>query len=236
MLFRKLVAPRRSNCYTREQRRQVAIDIINEVQKLDPPGRFLMISPVDCSSLYEISYKKTITKVCQSLRNQNREKKSSLTVTNVQSSSDQNAHQGSFNITKVCQSLREQSLSDQHTESSNDDAPRLVKVASSPIISTSPVSSLQEGDKDLAKHAVSAIHRCDHSTKKQIIMPLSYIGSAFLETSDQCSDESKQLFQMLSNMANQDENGLLHLPGIVGSLCKHIDDLEKRKTRHNHKI
>ena len=191
MLYRQLVAPRRSNFYTREQRKQVASDIINEIQKLDPPGRFLMISPVDCSSLYEISYKKTITKVCQSLRDQNAEK---------------------------------QQESYENNETRNDN------VTSSETIKKRRVSSHQEVNKDLTQHAVTVFDGYDDSTKKQIIMPLSYIGSAFLETSDQCSEESKHMFRMLANISNQDESVLLRLPGIVGSLCKHIDDLERKNS------
>ena len=69
-LYQKLVASHRKHYDTHEERKEVAEMILNSIKKLNPPGRFLMISPVDCHSLYEISDQKVITKIYQSLRYQ----------------------------------------------------------------------------------------------------------------------------------------------------------------------
>ena len=78
ILFRKLVAPLRTKFHDREEKKQAAMQIIDGIKQLNPPGRFLMISPVDKSSLYEISDKKAVTKVYQSLRDQRPERKQAL--------------------------------------------------------------------------------------------------------------------------------------------------------------
>jgi len=194
VLFRQLVTPRRKMFYLREERNKVAQEIIDEINKLDPPGRFLMISPVDFSSLYEISHKKAITKVCQSLRDQSEEKKRILS---------KNCKR------RIC----------------ND-------ILTSKPISKQQISSQQEASGHLNKNQVTHSERhlpyCNDNTKQQVIMPLSYIGQAFLKTSDRCTDESKEIFKMLADLPNQDESALLHLPSIVGSLCRHISELERR--------
>jgi len=62
---------------------------------------------------------------------------------------------------------------------------------------------------------------------QQVILPLSYIGKSFLSSSD-CSDESKFIFEELSDIGNhKNDDGFLYLPSIIGSLCKRITELER---------
>ena len=58
---------------------------------------------------------------------------------------------------------------------------------------------------------------------QQVIMPLSYIGQSFVNSG--CSDESKCVFEEIAELGRR-EDALLHLPSIIGSLCKRVVELE----------
>ena len=46
----------------------VAYDIFGEIKKLDPPGRFLMQTPYDCSKWYDVSDSNAVREICNLLR------------------------------------------------------------------------------------------------------------------------------------------------------------------------
>jgi len=56
------------NAFFREQRNEIAKEILNKIHSLTPPGRFLM--PIGCDMLewVEVDKEKSIAKICQILR------------------------------------------------------------------------------------------------------------------------------------------------------------------------
>ena len=60
------------------------------------------------------------------------------------------------------------------------------------------------------------------------MMPLSYIGQAFLANNIKYEEESNAIFKEISDLQHKEECAELYLPNIIGSLCKRINDLENR--------
>merc|ERR1719437_30057 len=56
------------NSFYREQKKLMAEDIIEEIKRLNPPGRFLEPESKSKSTFGEIDHDKSITKVCKILR------------------------------------------------------------------------------------------------------------------------------------------------------------------------
>ena len=68
---------------------------------------------------------------------------------------------------------------------------------------------------------------------QEVIMPLSYIGNSFLNN-PYCSAASKSIFEEIATLDQRgNENPLLYLPSIVGSLCKRVMELEESRRRED---
>lgn len=61
------------------------------------------------------------------------------------------------------------------------------------------------------------------------IMPISYIGQAFLANDNRYEEESNTIFKELAGLHQYQQYAALYLPSIIGSLCKRINDLENEK-------
>ena len=66
---------------------------------------------------------------------------------------------------------------------------------------------------------------------KKFIMPLSYIGRSFsnhrLNGVSNVTDETKTVFEELSELKDKGDGAPMHLPSVIGSLCQRIIDLEE---------
>ena len=64
----KLGKPKYKDAKGRTNRRRVAIDIIEAIKNLDPPGRFLVPDSLRQNMWYEAAYDRALMKTCQALR------------------------------------------------------------------------------------------------------------------------------------------------------------------------
>lgn len=88
-------------------------------------------------------------------------------------------------------------------------------------------------NSDSIKETKSARKDSDHHHHQQVIMPLSYIGHSFMNSPD-CSTDSKSVFEEIAFLGQRtNENALLYLPSIIGSLCKRVMELEDNTKRDN---
>merc|ERR1711862_593117 len=66
---------------------------------------------------------------------------------------------------------------------------------------------------------------------KKFIMPLSYIGRSFsnhrLNGVSNVTDETKTVFEELSELKDKGDGAPMHLTSVIGSLCQRIIDLEE---------
>lgn len=64
---------------------------------------------------------------------------------------------------------------------------------------------------------------------QQVMMPVSYIGQSFSNLKG-CSDGTKEIFKEIANLGKKEVNATLFLPGIIGSLCQRIVELEREQS------
>jgi len=205
VLFRKVVAPLRNNFYNLDERKEVARQVVEGIKQLNPPGRFLMISPLDQSCLYEISDKKALTKVYQSLRDQRGCKE------------------------RAWNNIDHPSISSKQQNSNNIDNPSIeYNVCSEDILHNDVVTSQTQSERRNLKNE-ALFPQMNNTIKRHVIMPISYIGQSFVENPAETSDESRRIFRMLEALPSQPESGMFHLIGIVGSLCRRVEELERTR-------
>lgn len=87
----------------------------------------------------------------------------------------------------------------------------------------------QEDSSDSSTKGNKSAKKQSDQRHQQVIMPLSYIGHSFMNSPD-CSSESKSVFEEIAFLGQRsNENALLYLPSIIGSLCKRVMELEENK-------
>lgn len=113
------------------------------------------------------------------------------------------------------------SSSDKYRKESKRSSKGTASTASS---STKTTSTPRTSPKTSFKAAASYSKR--DNFHMQVMMPVSYIGQSF-SNSKGCSEETKQIFEDIANLGQMEDNATLFLPGIIGSLCQRIVELEK---------
>lgn len=230
-------------------RREVAINLLRAIKKLNPPGRFL--TPIAHENLEwkEIDDNQAILKISQALREPKKPE--------WQIEAQGYLHE-LRDVIKPCSPGDEEldgEIACPHTPCnsqnikliSNEDNFSIMRNDKLPSPDLSAASNIREEDQDIkqedyvdidadgdetnpfpSRHNPAAVSvaakTAELRTQQQITLAIACIGKAF---HDSVNDE-KETDLIFRDVTDVESYGLLSLPGIVSSLCKRIVDLEDR--------
>jgi len=198
--------------FYRDQKKLVAEDIIEEIQKLNPPGRFLEAENKTNAVwyYYEIEHKKTVTKVSQILR-----------------AYAKTAKDGGDGTEANRPNIQEE----------EDIHPVVVTSSSTDVVPPYETNEQNSGsymsqDKEQNKRTHESID--SEASKKakretdQVLLSLSYLGKSYLARPLFHSGlETKGLMESIAALG-ETENDMAQLPKIIEKLLTRLEELEEQ--------
>ena len=217
--------------FYRQQKKLVAVDIIEEIKKLNPPGRFLKPENKSSSAFREIDRDESITKVCHILRALVKKAgKGDSTTNHPNNQNEQNMHP--IEVTSSATNAPTCSESSKDLKKGEPFGKRnLEKGAKAEQHSTEgmPMSmSLNHGDYEKKRPRQSVDLEASKTFKyeaNQVVLSISYLGKSFLARPT-FSEETRRIIQGVAELSEA-ENGVQQLPNMVGNILTRIEELEE---------
>lgn len=217
--------------FYRQQKKLVAVDIIEEIKKLNPPGRFLKPENRSSSAFREIDRDESITKVCHILRALVKKAgKGDSTTNHPNNQNERNMHP--IEVTSSATNAPTCSESSKDLKKGEPFGKRnLEKGAKAEQHSTEgmPMSmSLNHGDYEKKRPRQSVDLEASKTFKyeaNQVVLSISYLGKSFLARPT-FSEETRRIIQGVAELSEA-ENGVQQLPNMVGNILTRIEELEE---------
>jgi len=220
------------DAFYRQQKKLIAEDIIEEIKKLNPPGRFLEPEHKSKSVFYEIDHDESIIKVCLVLRTLVKKagEGDSTTTDHPKNHNEQNIHKievtSSDNNVLTCsgsnEDLEKRELRGKHDLDK-------VTIAEQNLKEDMFVSmNLTHSDNEMKRTHQSVDSESSKKLKNegdQVVLSISYLGKSYLARSTLGVD-SRRHIKDIAELGEVD-NGLEQLPNIVGNLLTRIEELEE---------
>lgn len=229
--------------FYRVEKKMIAQDIVDEIKKLNPPGRFLEAGNNNHSKWNEVDNNRCVEKACQTLRELLKlEKKDVARESSTMHEDKEIAHPPDVSIEKMVEKKDfSYSCTLKQTDKSKSSLSNDCSAVSPVFMSNQDLEKDNSAPKDIFANEGDRKRHCQchgrEASKKPklteersvlpkvILLPVSLIAQSFL-SKPKFSVESRHLLKSIAELGDN-ADGLYHLPNIIASLCSRIEKLEE---------